>query len=177
MVMDVGDIVVYPTCYGKNINPYFPSKEQDKQYTKEGLIPWTQNGWGAMVILGCGRAFDFLSWYRPLVIIEARGQKPTADALTAENVPWRLDSAGTCSPSHFRKMEMEKIGNVSLDPVNIETAFPGLRPGISAAVSDISIANRMHSMAASSMIPGTVEALNPRRRATIAVGLAQLLRA
>jgi hypothetical protein len=177
LVMDVGDIVVYPTCYGKNINPYFPSEEQDKQYTKEGPIPWTQNDWGAMVIVGCGRAFDFLSWYRPLVIVEARGQKPTVDALTDENVPWRLDSAGTCSPSHFRKMEMEKIGSVSLDPAKIETVFPGLRAGISAAVSDISIANRMHSMAAGSMIAGTIEALNPRRRATIAVGIGQLLRA
>ena len=176
LLMDVGDIVVYPTCHGKNINPYFPSKERDTQFTKEGPIPWTQTDWGAMVIVGCGRAFDFLSWYRPLVIIEACAQKPTPEALTAESVPWRLDSAGTCSPHQFKKMEMETIGHVSLDPAKIETVFPGLRPGISAAVSDISIANRMHSMAAGSMKAGTIEALHPRRRATIAIGLGQLLR-
>ena len=176
LVMDVGDIVVYPTCYGKNINPYFPSKEQDKQYTKDGPTPWTQNDWGAMVIIGCGRAFDFLSWYRPLVIMEARVEKPTVAELGADGVPWRLDSAGTCSPHHFRKMEMEKIGSVSLAPAKIETVFPGLRPGTAAAVSDISIANRMHSMAAGSLKAGTIEGLNPRRRATIAIGLGQLLR-
>jgi hypothetical protein len=174
LVMDVGDIIVYPTCYGRNINPYFPSREQDKQYTKEGPIPWTQNDWGAMVIIGCGRAFDFLSWYRPLVIIEARSTKPALEELTADGVAWRLDSAGTCSPLHFKKMEMDKIGGVSLDPAKIETVFPGLRAGISAAVSDISIANRMHSIAANSMKPGTIEALSPRRRATIAIGLGQL---
>jgi len=177
LLMNVGDIIVYPTCFGKSINPYFPSKQEDKQYTKEGPIPWTQNDWGAMVIVGCGRAFDFLSWYRPLVIMETRRQKPTAEALTADNVPWRLDSAGTCSPHQFRKMEMETIGHVSLEAAKIESVFPGLRPGISAAVSDISIANRMHSMASGSMKPGTIEALSARGRAHIAIGLGQLLRA
>jgi len=52
--------LVYPTCDGKNINPYYRSKELNINYTREGPIPWRQNGWGAMIIIDCGRAFYFL---------------------------------------------------------------------------------------------------------------------
>ena len=50
LLMSAGDVVVYPTCSGRCVNPYFPSKEQDREYTKAGPMPWTQNGWGAAII-------------------------------------------------------------------------------------------------------------------------------
>jgi hypothetical protein len=42
-------------------------------------------------------------------------------------------------------MEIEKIGTLAVDPSLVERVFPGLRPGVSAAVSDISIANAMNA--------------------------------
>ena len=145
LLMDRGDVVAYPTCSGRCINPYFASKELDKQYTKLGPLPWKQDGWAVAVIIDCGRAFDFLSWYRPLKIVGTTSERPVLDSLRGDIV-WSLDLPGTCSQTHFRKMELEKIGNLSIDPKKVKNVFPGLRPGISAAVGDISIANRLSTV-------------------------------
>jgi hypothetical protein len=72
-------------------------------------------------------------------------------------------------------MELEKIGNLGIDPEKVKATFPGLRPGVSAAVSDISIANRLKSdppLAAAS-IPKPGEPL--KGRAPMLVGIGQLL--
>jgi hypothetical protein len=137
LLMELGDVLVYPTCAGRCINPYFPSKEQDGR--------WTQDGWGAMVIIDCGRAFDFLSWYLAMTIAYAVVERPTLDLLSGSELLWRLGLPGTCSASHFRKMELEKIGRFSVDPEKLKKVFPIIRPGISAAVQDISIANSMNA--------------------------------
>src|SRR5215510_972185 len=165
LLLEMGDVIVYPTCAGRCINPYFASKELDKQYTKQGPVPWAQDGWAAAVIIDCGRAFDFLSRYRPLTIAGARSEKPALDSLRGD-VVWRLELPGTCSPAHFKKMELEKIGSLPVDPEKVRNVFPDLRPGISAAVSDISIANRLNAAK-----PG--ESLQGRSRSI--VGIEQIL--
>src|SRR5262249_28164566 len=131
----------------------------------QGPMPWAQDGWGVAVIIDCGRAFEFLSWYRPLTIAVARSEKPVLDSLRGD-VVWRLESPGTCSPSHLKKMELEKIGKMPVDPEKVKAVFPDLRPGISAAVSDISIANRLNAAP-----PG--EPLKSRSRSI--VGIEQIL--
>jgi hypothetical protein len=145
LLMEAGDIIIYPTCAGRCINPYFASKELDKHYAKAGPVPWAQDGWAAAVIVDCGRAFEFLSWYRPLTLAQARNEKPTPESLRGD-VLWRLELPGTCSKTHFKKMELEKIGSFPLDPDKFKNTFPGLRSGQSAAVSDISIANRLNAI-------------------------------
>ena len=131
-LMEVGDVLVYPACEGNSINPYFASKERDRSWKG-------QDGWGAAVIVDRGRAFDFLTWYRPLIAAAAT-EKPTLRALQGEP-SWMLESAGTCSASHFKKMELEKIGVVPVDRDKLIRAFGEMRPGTSAAINDISIAN------------------------------------
>ena len=138
LLMERGDVLVYPTCAGRCINPYFPSKEQDGR--------WTQDGWGAMTIIDCGRAFDFLAWYRATTIAYAVAERPTLDLLSGSEVLWRFGRPGTCSASHFRKMELQKIGRFAVDQEKLKNVFPILKPGISAAVQDISIANSMNAV-------------------------------
>jgi hypothetical protein len=153
LLMDVGDVFVYPTFGGRCRNPYFPSREMDRLGT---MAPaWTQDGWSAMVIVDCGRAFDFLAWYRPLTVSRATAHKPALDELRGE-VLWKLARAGTCSPLHFKRMEFEKIGVLPVDGDKLRRSFPGMQSGTSAAVSDISIANGV------SVAPYTREALMPR---------------
>jgi hypothetical protein len=143
LLMDRGDVLVYPTCGGKCLNPYFAAKDRNRRYTRDGPMPWVQDGWAAAVILDCGRAFEFLSWYRPLTLATAVVDRPTPYSLRGD-LFWRLEGPGTCSPTHFKRMELEKIGNVPVDSEKIGAVFPGLRPGVSAAISDISIANRLN---------------------------------
>lgn len=153
LLMAVGDVIVYPTFGGRCRNPYFASSEKDRMGT---LAPaWRRDGWSAMVIVDCGRAFEFLAWYRPLTVSTATVQKPTLDELQGE-ILWRLARAGTCSPVHFRRMEFEKIGALPVDPEKLRRSFPGMLPGTRAAFSDISIANGV------SVAPHTPEDLIPR---------------
>ena len=170
LLMARGDVIAYPTCGGKCINPYYASKELNKRYTKDGPTPWMQDGWAAAVIIDCGRAFDFLSWYRPLTVAEAVVEKPVLDSLRG-NVIWRLQQPATCSPTHFARMELEKIGNLPVDPEKVRTVFPGLRPGISAAVSDISIANRLGAAprVGSDVIATRIERQKESRRVITAI--------
>jgi hypothetical protein len=176
LLMEIGDVIAYPTCGGKCINPYFASKELDTQYTKDGAVPWMQDGWAAAVIIDCGRAFDFLSWYRPLTIAAARIDKPALHSLYGDIV-WRLELPGTCSPTHFKKMQLEKIGKLPVDSEKVRNVFPGLRSGISAAVGDISIANRLSAAphVGSYAIAKPGEPLKGRARAI--TGIEQILTA
>jgi hypothetical protein len=155
LLMQVGDVMVYPTCRGKHINPYYASKELITYHSHGGPIPWTHDGWGAMVIVDAGRAFDFLSWYRPVTLALASALKHSMESLRGELL-WRFELAGTCSPNQFRKMELENIGVLPIDPEKLRHVFPGIRPGTSAAVQDISIGNRMNAAP-----PGTTVIPNP----------------
>ena len=142
LLMTLGDVIVFPTCGGHCINPYFKSKEKDLVDNEAGY--WTQDGWAAAVIVDCGRAFEFLAWYRPLTITEALPDKPSMDALSG-SVAWRIQLPGTCSPRHFKKLEIERIGKLEVEATNVRKVFAPLsfdyRVGMYAAISDISISN------------------------------------
>jgi hypothetical protein len=175
LLMDVGDVFVYPTFGGRSINPYFALRELDRLGTMSPA--WKQDGWAAMVIVDNGRAFEFLAWYRPLTISMARVQKPVIEELHGE-VLWRLGRPGTCSPLHFKRMELEKIGAVPVDKDKVRRSFPNIRPGTSAAISDISIANGLHvaPYIAEALMPRPDEALNLNKgRVSTILGLAEIL--
>jgi len=142
LLMSVGEVFVYPTCAGRCRNPYFASKEDDRYGTASAA--WEQDGWSAMVIVNCGRAFEFLSWYRPLTVAMATAEKPTWESLRRSEVLWRLTRPGTSTPLHFQRMEFEKIGTWAIDQEKLRPAFPGMKPGTSAAVDDISLANGLN---------------------------------
>jgi hypothetical protein len=145
LLMEVGDVFVYPTCAGDNINPYFASKQMQKFQRKDGSVSWEwkQDGWAAMVIVDRGRAFDFLSWYRPLTVAQATAEKLTLEGLRGELL-WKLGHPGTCSATHFKRMELEKIGVLPIDDAKLRHNFPDMKPGTYSAINDISLANTMH---------------------------------
>jgi len=135
-IMAVGDLLVYPTCRGDVINPYFTEKMLSD-------TDWQADGWGAMVIIETGRAFEFLAWYRFLTIAKPIPQKPTVSCLLSE-VEWFLRPPGTCSAAHFKRMQLEKVHQLNVDASRLRRHFPKLSPGLSCAVNDISIANQLH---------------------------------
>jgi hypothetical protein len=150
LLMQPGEALAYPMSNGHCINPYFPSKERMQP-------AWRQDSWGACVVIECGRAFDYLAWYRPIVVELAFREKPALGDLRGPRL-WYRERAGTCSRSHYRRMALCPIGSVPLDPDRLAQAFAlrkADRPAIDAA-SDISIANRLKGP--------TLEADERRRR-------------
>lgn len=140
-LMNVGDALIYPTCGGRCRNPYVTRPERLKIHGPRGGEPWRQDGWGAIVVAECGRAFGFFSWYRPLVSVTALTHRPDLEML--RDTEFRLALPGTCTPRHFRRMELEKAGTFPIDVARLHQLFPHLRSGDSQAIQDISISNRM----------------------------------
>jgi len=138
-LMEVGDVLVYPTRGGKCINAYAPTRARDIGWVKDGVV-LKADGWSALVIVDRGRAFDFLAWYRFLTVATATVEKPTLATLRAA-ASWKLARAGTCSPVHFKRLELESLGTLPVDSDKLRSLFPGLRPGTYSAINDISICN------------------------------------
>ncbi|HXU15615.1 MAG TPA: hypothetical protein VN708_10850 [Terriglobales bacterium] len=157
LLMQLGDVLAYPTSQGKCINSYYPSKER---------IPnWKQDGWGVAIVVDLGRAFDYLAWYRHITPFAALGSKPDAEIIVSLE-PWILRRPGTCSSVHFKRMELENIGRVEVDSAKVHTFFPEMKPGTYQAINDISIANEL-SVRASGTTPNSDAA--PQRRQVVPI--------
>jgi hypothetical protein len=135
-LLNLGDVFVYPTCKGEVINPYF--RPDDLRETG-----WNQDGWGAAFVVDCGRAFDFLAWYRVLTIADALPEKPDQQSLRADLV-WTLRfCAGTCPAARYRKIGIEKLTSFTIDPERRNRCFPEMRNGVQEAVDDVCISNSL----------------------------------
>jgi len=134
-VFDAGGVYIYPTRDGDTINPYMGPKYFNR--TK-----WCPNGFGLMLVIGRGRAFDYLAWYQAVTSVEVVSSIPDRTNLIGE-IRWRPPIYGTCSPAHFRKIELEEIGVFPIDQARLDHFFPHLAEGTSYAIQDISLANGM----------------------------------
>lgn len=138
LLMEIGDVFVYPTAAGRCSNPYIAPEKRHKYK----WAAWNPDGWSACIIVDSGRAFDFLSWYRPLTISVATAAKPGLAELRGELL-WKLKNPGTCSATHLRRLGLEKLGRFPLDREKVRNTFPAVRPGTSAAINDLSIGNQL----------------------------------
>ena len=140
--------------------------------------PWQVDSWAAMVIVDCGRAFDFLAWYRPLTLAMGMAEEPSLEDLEG-NLIWKLVRPGTCTAPHFKRMGIKKIGSIVIDREKLKLCFGELRPGISAAISDISIANQINvgPYVSDKRIgePGNLASVRPGRPYAAIAGLMQIV--
>lgn len=175
LLMQTGDVLVYPTFGGRCRNPYFVDQDKDRMGT--ATPSWRVDSWAAMVIVDCGRAFDFLAWYRPLTLAVAMAEKPELATLEADLI-WKLGGPGTCTVPHFQRMGLEGIGAVVIDREKLKACFGELRPGKSAAVSDISIANQIsvgpYVKVERIAEPGNLASVKPGRPYASIAGLMQI---
>ena len=164
-LFEAGEVFVFPTSLGHCINPYFPDKDK--------VVHWRQDGWGAMIVAERGRAFDFLAWYRPLVAPAATRDKPDLGVVQGMQ-DWLLDRPGTMTPLHKTRMELERVGALPVDQGKLARLFPARPSGVSAAVSDISLSNRLRGLA----VEGVVKpVLQPSRKIAIVGSLAEIMAA
>jgi len=116
-VFEAGGVYAYPTRGGDTINPYMGPKQFDR--TK-----WRPDGFGLMLVIGRGRAFDYLPWYQAATSAEVVPSIPDRTNLVGE-IRWGLPFYGTCNPAHFRKMELAEIGVFPIDQARIDRFFLG----------------------------------------------------
>jgi hypothetical protein len=134
-VLEPGGVYGYPTLGGDTINPYMSPKHFDR-------AAWSPDGFGLMLVLGRGRAFDYLAWYQVVTSRDVVTSIPDRTTLVGE-IRWGLPIYGTCNPAHFRKMELAQLGVFPIDSARIDHFYPHMAQGTIQAVRDISIANNM----------------------------------
>jgi hypothetical protein len=135
LIMDAGEVYAFPTCKGQVWNPYVNPGNHPS-------YKWTQDAWGALLVIDRGLAFGFLAWYRIVLTQRELGEKPTLQSLGS--VPWMSGGFGACSPTHFKRMQLERIGDLRIDRGALEATFGPLQHVSGAAVADSSIANYMN---------------------------------
>jgi hypothetical protein len=136
LLLAVGEVFVYPVCEGRPINPYAVGKEF------AWVKAWKQDAWGAFVVAETGRVFEYLAWYRPLVITEPSLAEPTLADLKQPRM-WVLRNPGTLNARHYVNLSLKSLGCMSIDPDKLHSTFPKRMSPMGCVVSDISIANNI----------------------------------
>jgi hypothetical protein len=169
-LLEIGDVIAYPTDKGKCINPFLPPGHS----LSTGFLAWNQDGWNLFVVIDRGRAFDFLTWYRPLVLTSPASQVSALRYQDSDAI-WKFELGGTCSTSHFQRMRLQKIAHLSIDPAKLKIIFPDMRPSNSQAISNISIANRLSVTRHASLAPPNTSPKERKGRTNTIVGIHQIL--
>ena len=134
LIMHPGEVFAYPTSGGEPFNPYItPAIEK--------LYKWNQDGWAALLILKSEIAYGYLAWYCPLVVRREIREKPTLESLA--NEPWTRRNPGTCSPSHFKRLRLEPLGQVTLGVEALSRIACSSEEGAKAALEDAPIVSWM----------------------------------
>jgi hypothetical protein len=120
MVLETGEVHAFPTMGGKAWNPYrLPSAG-----------PFEPDGWGALVVLDTGRAFDWLPWVGLAALTIDPSRKPTLeDALKARLIPHpQTHGAGRFIPkrAHAKGLGLELLGHIRLDAEKVKAQMSTL---------------------------------------------------
>jgi hypothetical protein len=109
MILAAGEVYAFPTMEKFACHPW--------RAPSEG--PFVANGWGALVVLETGRAFDWLPWCAVASLTVDPERKPSLhDALAARLIfHLQTEGAARCVPrrAEIRKMNLERLGSVALD--------------------------------------------------------------
>lgn len=132
MIADIGDVYAFPAMNGTGFNAYYSDWEE------ASFIP---DGWGALLIVDGGRAFDWFPWLAYTSLSVNPYIKPTFEAvMVAETI--HPQGVAYCAPKllHFKKMQFEKIGRLELLENTVKLMMSrSYRDGKSAAIIDRSI--------------------------------------
>jgi hypothetical protein len=148
-VLDVGDLLAYPTMDGDSANPYF------KDWASARFTP---NGYGAALIAERGRTFGYLAWYSVTVLDATWSSLPSLKDCLKQRVG-DLD-VGTLSKTHLSRMALTSIAAVEVVSLP-ERTWSAEHPE-SAAISDISVANRLRR-------PRDISRKSPRLKSIVRV--------
>lgn len=117
LVVEVGEVYRFPTMDDKAFNPWLPNWERG------GFKP---DGWGALLVVAQGRVFDWFPWCAASSLTVDPTRPPSLkDALQARFIA-KEQRGGYFLPrrAHAKKMALELLGRVDLDPAKAATAMP-----------------------------------------------------
>lgn len=113
-VLETGELFTFPTMSGWALHPHRLAVDP----------PFVADGWGALVVLATGRAFDWLPWCALAALTVAHDRKPSLDEAMGAKLLFhpQNDGAGLYVPkrAHARTMGLEPLGRVALDQAAVK---------------------------------------------------------
>lgn len=141
-----GNVFTFPV-YGKNyqsINPYCANRDKSLE---------APTGWRVGLVINSHLIFDYLACYRVLLCEATLDEKDAKDfGKVLAMKSWNICPPGTCSPTHYKRLEIEKVGHIELGETmellvsrfskKIQGSATCLQyDGVFQAIADISIGN------------------------------------
>ena len=131
-VVNANDIIAFPTQAGKVRNPYLAA----------GSRRFDADGWGLFQVNEVGHEFGYLGWISVFPLSWPHAHCPTFEEARSKPVCGFLHY-GTLSKSHYKKMEIQILGNA--DPRTCELPPGAPHTSRSLALSDVSISNAFNA--------------------------------
>ncbi len=122
LVVETGEVYRFPTMADKAFNPYLPSWEQGG-FKGDGFRP---DGWGALLIVAVGRAFDWFPWCAASALTVDPTRPPSLQDVIHARFIAAEQRGSYIVPrrAHAKKMGLELVGRLSLDPAKMAAAMP-----------------------------------------------------
>jgi hypothetical protein len=109
LVLETGQIYAFPTQAHRAWHPY----------RLDSAGPFVPDGWGALVVLATGRAFEWLPWVALAALTVNPDIKPTlADALQGKLIPHPQTNGAARfapKPAHAKGLGLSLLGAIELD--------------------------------------------------------------
>ena len=115
-----GTLVAYPTNQGDPVNPYLPERY---------LVDWVADGWGAFVVLGRDRLYDFFAVYLIAILPPLGSSEPDVQMIMAQENSICVAALVTVPSSHPRRMRIRELATFGVKQSAVESHFvPGTPP-------------------------------------------------
>jgi hypothetical protein len=115
--VEVGDVYSFRTHHHEAFNPWRP----DRDYAE-----FKPDGWGALVVFALGRVFDWFPWCAASALTVPPSREPSLqDAVQSRFISAK--QSGTYllpARTHLKKMRMQLLGRLNLDPGKTVAAMP-----------------------------------------------------
>ena len=109
-VVQAGEVYAFPTWSGRAVNAWVLDKPS---------VDIPPDGWGALLILECGRVFDWLPWCAVASLTVDPARPVDMNAVLQSKLLLHLQTKGAalCVPkkSHVQRMQMLRMGELRLD--------------------------------------------------------------
>jgi hypothetical protein len=121
MIVEIGQAFSFPTMKNKAMNPWSRNRAQT------GFEP---DGWGAMLILGTGRAYDWHPWCAYQSLSVPHDREPTLDDVRNSRL-LNVETAQLAVPrrSHLARIEATLLGQLDLNSRSVADRVPFLPQG------------------------------------------------
>lgn len=116
LVVEIGDAYCFPTMQDKAINPWARSRQE---------VVFEPDGWGAMLVLGHGRAYNWLPWCAYASLSVPHSREPTLEDVRHSRLLIE-DTAQLAVPrrQHLSRLEARYLGRLGLNLAAVAAHVP-----------------------------------------------------